>query len=138
MQELCLLAPIGLTRQQCQRLAEYVEHAAQWPIQQLLAAAQAHLHETFIAHQRNPLVNLRLAEAIWQTIRQVASQWNTLSPEARSWLAGAILYFAKSDDEEPDLTSPIGFEDDAEVLNTCLRLAHCEDLSLNPEDYDDV
>lgn len=75
----------------------------------------------FFAHQRNPLVNLRLAKAIWQTIRQVASQWNTLSPEARSWLAGAILYFAKSDDEEPDLSSPIGFENDAEMLNTLPR-----------------
>lgn len=54
----------------------------------------------------------------------------------RAWLAGAILYFAQSNDGEPDLTSPIGFEDDTEVLNACLRFAHLEALCLNPEDYD--
>ena len=34
--------------------------------------------------------------------------------------------------------SPIGFEDDNEVLNACLRLAGRDDLCLKPEDYDDA
>lgn len=41
-------------------------------------------------------------------------------------------------DDEPDFTSPIGFEDDTEVLNACLRLAQLGALCLHPEDYDDV
>ncbi len=64
--------------------------------------------------------------------------WETLAPNMRRWFAGAILHFASSDDDEPDFTSPIGFEDDAEVLNAFLRFAGYDDLCVNPEDYDDV
>jgi hypothetical protein len=48
------------------------------------------------------------------------------------------MYYANADDAEADLTSPIGFEDDVEVLNACLRFARLDELCLNPEDYDDV
>lgn len=34
---------------------------------------------------------------------------------------------AQSDDDEPDFTSPIGLEDETQVLNRCLRLVGLED-----------
>jgi uncharacterized membrane protein YkvA (DUF1232 family) len=57
---------------------------------------------------------------------------------AQPWLAGAVHYFTSGSDCEPDFTSPIGFEDDVEVLNACLRLAGLSHLSLKPEEYDEV
>ena len=33
---------------------------------------------------------------------------------------------------------PVGFEDDTEVLNGCLRLAGPDELCLAPEDYGDA
>jgi uncharacterized membrane protein YkvA (DUF1232 family) len=136
--EQLLLYPAGLTRRQFTRLSNDANRATTLTAPELLQAAQRHLEAASRARGQNPLVNLRLARAICDTIQEVISEWETLTPGARHWLAGAILYFASSDDEEPDLTSPIGFEDDVEVLNACLCFAHLEHLCLHPEDYDDV
>jgi len=131
-------APTGLTRQQKQQLAAYTQQAGHLRVAALRQAVEEHLATAAAVHAQNPLVNLRLATAIRNVIEQVLAIWDDLTPAARSWLAGAILYFAKSDDDEPDFTSPIGFEDDAEVLNACLRLAQLDRLCLQPEEYDDV
>jgi hypothetical protein len=45
-----------------------------------------------------------------------------------------ILYFSSANKEEDDHKSPIGFDDDAEVINACLRVAGRNDLCINPED----
>ena len=105
---------------------------------ELRTVAQGHLEATARAHQQNPMVNLRLATAICEVVDRIGLCWDDLSPDARAWLGAAILYFAQSDDDEPDLSSPIGFEDDTEVLNACLRFARRDDLCLNVEDYDDA
>jgi uncharacterized membrane protein YkvA (DUF1232 family) len=132
------LCPTGLTRKQHQQLTVYTQHAAQWTPMALRQAVEQHLEATAAVQAQNPLVNLRLATAIRDVLEQVFSIWDDLTPATRAWLAGAMLYFAKSDDDEPDFTSPIGFEDDAEVLNACLRLAQLGALCLHPEAYDDV
>ena len=132
------LCPTGLTRQQHQQLTVYAQQAAQLTGPALWQAVEHHLVAIAAVHAQNPLVNLRLATAIRDVIEHVLSAWDNLPPAARIWLAGAMLYFAKSNDDEPDFTSPIGFEDDAEILNACLRLAHLGALCLHPEDYDDV
>jgi hypothetical protein len=132
------LGPTGLTRQQSQQLTVYMQQSAQLTVSALCQAVEQHLSATAAVHAQNPLVNLRLATAIRDVIEQVLSIWDNLTPAACTWLAGAMLYFAKSNDDEPDFTSPIGFEDDAEILNACLRLAHLGALCLHPEDYDDV
>ena len=93
---------------------------------------------TVIASAANALVNFRMAEAIVAVARQVCSSWDDVPTHARYWLRAAIAYFTTSDDSEPDFDSPIGFEDDLEVLNACLKLAGRSDLYLRPEDYDDV
>jgi hypothetical protein len=115
-----------------------MQQSAQLTVSALRQAVEQHLSATAAVHAQNPLVNLRLATAIRDVIEQVLSIWDNLTPAACTWLAGAMLYFAKSNDDEPDFTSPIGFEDDTEVLNACLRLANLGALCLHPEDYDDV
>lgn len=130
--------PRGLTRRLFDRLAESAESASGSSPAHLLQAADNHLERVREANQRNPFINYRLAEALWEVMRTVVYDWNQIADIARPWLLGAMHYFAGDNDEEPDFTSPIGFEDDAEVLNACLRFAGREDLCLNTEDYDDV
>lgn len=138
MSEQLALYPAGLTRAQFDQLSTYVNKAASLTPNHLLQEAQHHLDRTRAAYASNRFVNIRLATAICGSFTEVAKRWESLSPHARTWLAGAFLYFAKCDDDEPDFSSPIGFEDDAEVLNACLRLTHLDELCVNPEDYDDV
>ncbi len=138
MVEQLTLQPVGLTSTQFKRLSEYAHESSLLPPAALLEKARAHLREAAAAYRRNRLVNLRLATAIGETIGDVIGEWDALPEVARPWLAAAILYFSSHQDEEPDFTSPIGFEDDLEVLNACLRFARREELCLRPEDYDDV
>lgn len=136
MAEQLHLHPIGLTRQQFQRLVTLADLAARKQLAELLADVHDHLEDSRAAHAENRLVNLRLSEAIRQAIDRVGEQWERLPANARYWLGGAFRYFAKSHDDEPDFSSPIGFEDDAEVLNACLRFAGLKDLCLRVEDFD--
>lgn len=45
-------------------------------------------------------------------------------------LRGAIRYFCQHDDVSGDLTSPTGFEDDAEVLNAVTTFLGRPDLQI--------
>jgi hypothetical protein len=40
-----------------------------------------------------------------------------LSSHARSWCRGMVQYFCVADDDEHDFSFPIGFEDDAKMMN---------------------
>ncbi|MEO2033512.1 MAG: hypothetical protein ABGZ35_15650 [Planctomycetaceae bacterium] len=130
--------PVGLTRSQFDRLSEYADRAETISPGQLLEEARQHLEQTQQAHAANRMINVRLAAAIVVVIERVANMWDSLSANHRTWLAAAMLYFSSCDDDEPDFDSPIGFEDDVEVLNSSLRLAGLNGLCLNSEDYDDA
>ena len=84
------------------------------------------------------MINVRLAEAIIVQFMTATDHLSQLPTNEQYWLAGAMLYFSTLDDSEPDFSSPIGFEDDTEVLNACLRFAGLDQLCLRPEDYDDA
>lgn len=132
------LNPTGLTRSQHNELSELMDEASDVTPQELLSEARAHLEAARSAHASNRMINLRLATAVVETIGRAIDQWGSVSALSRSWLIGAICYFSRSDDDEPDFSSPIGFEDDVEVLNACLRFAKLSDLCINVEDFDDV
>ncbi len=132
------LNPSGLTRSQFDRLSEFAHRAGGSTPDELLRDARQHLDQTQAAHVTNRMINARLASAIVEVIERVVGDWDSLPPNAQNWLAGAMHYFSKSNDDEPDFDSPIGFEDDTEVLNACLRFAKLDDLCLNVEDYDDA
>jgi uncharacterized membrane protein YkvA (DUF1232 family) len=130
--------PSGLTRCQFDRLFEYAGRSEAMSSDDLLSAARQHLEQTRAAHARNRMINVRLASAIVNVLGGVVGTWDTINGKAGWWLRGAMYYFAISDDDEPDFQSPIGFEDDAEILNACLRFAGRDDLCLNVQDYDDA
>jgi len=130
--------PSGLTRSQFDRLSECADLAEAMSPDTILGAAKRHLEQTRDAHAQNRMINVRLASAIVSVMERVVGNWDFMQENARWWLKGAMHYFATSNDEEPDFQSPIGFEDDAEILNACLRFAGRNDLCLNVEDYDDA
>jgi uncharacterized membrane protein YkvA (DUF1232 family) len=138
MDEQRTLFPAGLNRRLSKILTEHTHQADGRPVAELLTQAAAHLDVVRAAHRQNTLVNLRLAEAICGAIKRVVDEWAAMPAAAQPWLLGAIAYFAHQFDEQPDLASPIGFEDDAEVLNACLRLAGRDELCLKPEEFDGV
>ena len=128
--------PNGLTRTQRRHLADCTARGSGSSVQQLRESALNHLAGTVEAHRQNALINIGLAKAICERVETVAGKWEDLTPIARFWLGGAIHYFVMSQDDESDHTSPIGFEDDAVVLNACLRLADLPVLCLTIQDYD--
>jgi uncharacterized membrane protein YkvA (DUF1232 family) len=133
-----MLIPEGLNHDIFDSLNECSKKASDRPPKFLLRAAIRHVERTRRSYVRNPLINLPLAEAICEVIKKLVKDWENIPKYARFWCKGMFLYFISSNDEEPDFASPIGFDDDADVLNACLRLAGREDLCINPEDYDDV
>ena len=130
--------PEGLSSNQFEMLSQCSNEAADVSLPDLIRQANTSVQAARFAHDSNSMVNVRLAEAIITAIRTVVDDWDNLPSHAQPWCRGMVQYFIMSDDDENDFSSPIGFEDDVEVLNACLVLAGREDLCINSEDYDDV
>ena len=128
----------GLSQSQFDKLSKLAHMASTPDSDQLLIDVRQHFEQTRVAQASNQMVNLRLASAIVDVIERVSGDWDSLSDNCQIWLAAAIQYFSDSNDDEPDFKSPIGFEDDVEVLNACLRFAKLGHLCINVEDYDDA
>jgi len=132
------LMPTGVSRMQFAALVEHASLAETLDVTELLRRARRHLDDSRIAHSRNRIVNLRLATAIASVAETLLSEWESIAEQHRNWLGGAILYFADSRDSEHDFSSAIGFEDDAEVMNACLKFAGKSSLCIEIEDFDDA
>lgn len=132
------LMPTGVSRIQFASLVEYASQAEELNSAELLRRVRRHLDDSRAAHSRNRIVNLRLAIAIANVAETLLSDWGSIAIQHRNWLGGAIIYFADTSDSEHDFSSAIGFEDDAEVMNACLRFAGRSSLCIDIEDFDDA
>lgn len=132
------LMPAGISRKQFATLIEHASQSEMLEPAELLRRVRRHLDVSRIAHSRNRIVNLRLATAIANVAELLLSEWDLIATQHRNWLGGAILYFADSRDSVHDFSSAIGFEDDAEVMNACLKLAGKSSLCIEIEDFDDA
>ncbi len=128
----------GLTQSQRGQLMKEAERAWSRPVTDLVADCRRYLESVRAQQKSNRLINIRLASAILSTFEELVELWVTLDENVQYWLSGAMQYFLTSEDDEPDFSSPIGFEDDAEVLNACLRMGGLDELFLQTEDYDGV
>lgn len=122
--------PAGLNERQLMRLEEHVQRGQLLAPDELLRTAYAHLEEVQAAHCRRSEDDANMAAAICHVLDRLVSDWDSFSPAEQSWLRGAIRYFSKGDDEQPD-DEPGGLRDDLEVLNACLTFAHRDDLVLD-------
>jgi uncharacterized membrane protein YkvA (DUF1232 family) len=132
------LFPKKLSRSQHASLSNCAYEAQSLSPNALLKAAEKHLQQTMLAYNQNRLVNIRLASAIYDVICRLANELDSMDKNHAWWLRGAMRYFSTNDDGEPDLQSPLGFEDDAEILNCVQSLIGRDDLRITIEDYDHV
>ena len=130
--------PKGLTKAQLNQLCGLADTVQECSLSELQRRTEEHVERARQAHAKNPFINARFAEAIGGRICESIKEWDGLTTDAQYWFRGAIEYFVHSCDGEPDFGSVIGFDDDAEVFNACLRLAGKHDWCLKPEDYDNA
>jgi hypothetical protein len=132
------LYPEGLTPKEFDTLTKCSKEVANFQPERLLDQANGHLKRIRMLHSKYLYINVKLAEVIVSTFQNIFNDWENIPLHARSWCRGMVQYFCVSDDDEHDFFSPIGFKDDAKIVNACLRLAGREDLCINIEDFDDV
>jgi hypothetical protein len=126
--------PEGLSATMMKELDGCVLKAQPLSLDSLIALAREHMVQTHAAYKKNPILDLALAESLLGTIETVVKEWSSIPPYARDWCKGMILYFVAVNKEQNDHASPIGFDDDAEVINACLRVAGRDDLCIDPEE----
>lgn len=128
--------PTGLSKKQSQVLERLVIGIQSDNPQNYLVSVQEHLVLAKSRAKESIEINIGLAEAIVKVFERVVSTWNQIPDIAKPWLCGSMRYFASFEDEIHDFDSILGFEDDVEVLNACLRLAQLESLLIKPEEFD--
>lgn len=128
--------PRGLTQEEMNLLSDCLQKNDLTP-EELLEEAENHLERAIEASKTNVMVNVMLAEAIVDVFRIIVSEWEAVPEHCQKWCMGMICYFSLGEDEIDDFESPIGFEDDTEVVNAVLRMIDREDLCLVPEDFDE-
>lgn len=89
--------------------------------QQLTVLMDAHLVHVREAASDNEFVDIAEAERLHAQLRSALGAWDHLDGEQRRILSEAVTYLVQTDDEEDDFRSPIGFEDDTEVVAAALR-----------------
>lgn len=89
--------------------------------QQLTVLMDAHLDRVREAARDNEFVDIAEAERLHAQLRSALGAWDDLDGEQRQILSEAVTYLVRTDDEEDDVQSPIGFEDDTEVVAAALR-----------------
>ena len=132
------LFPKGLMNSEFEILMRCTKEAACFSIDDLKNKVDLYFDEIKKTYEENSIVNVKLAAAIASSIYCVCDDWENIPEVAKPWCKGMIQYFTKTDDDENDLESPIGFDDDADVLNACLKFAGRSDLCIDPEEYDDI
>ena len=125
-----LFQPTGLSNALAARLFQSLKETKNISLSDLLLQAHQHLANAQAAHQQTGKVNIELAAAIVHVFDQVSHEWSSISELARPWCKAMIAYFISSNDQEKDFNSLIGFDDDVEVVNSCLKFAGKTDLCL--------
>jgi uncharacterized membrane protein YkvA (DUF1232 family) len=82
------------------------------------------------ALHRNEFTDFTLAAAIVEVLCNLLADYEAYKSDHRRLIVGAARYFMQPDDVEPDL-SPLGFEDDVQVLNYTLALLHHPELKID-------
>ena len=87
----------------------------------LLAQLREHMTRVRAAANDNEFVDLPRAENLHERLVDALARYEHLDSKGRDVLTDAVAYFARTEDEENDVLSPVGFDDDAEVVAEALR-----------------
>jgi len=122
--------PTGLAKDIFQLLDKCKSSAQDILLEELILDAETHVEKAHQAHAQNGIANVTVAEAILEVFKVVVQDWEDISVLAQPWCKGMMGYFVSSDDDEDDFNSLIGFDDDVEVVNSCLAFAGRKDLCI--------
>jgi ERCC4-related helicase len=125
-----MFQPIGLSKTVSIALFQCLKRVEKEEVSDLLLSAKEHLQHAYEVNERSGMVNTTVAEAIVSVFQMAYEEWQTISQIARPWCKAMMAYFTAEYDDENDFNSPIGFDDDVEVVNACLKFAGREDLCI--------
>ena len=128
-------SPHGIPKFQLTKIESLAQSLVGKSIAELTSDIDKHVSLATAAKAEYQMLNLSLATLIGERLKSALGYWDTFNESQQFWILGAIAYFVDSDDEEDDFRSPIGFEDDAEVFNACIRFAGHDDLVIDKEDF---
>ena len=97
---------------------------------QLAGEVAQHLAEIRNALRMNEFLDIALAEQIAGALTALLAGYEMLPEEHKALVVGATRYFVATQDAESDLTSVLGCDDDAEVLNYVLDFMGREDMKV--------
>lgn len=103
------------------------------PVEHQRARIEAHVTAADNATHANEFVDQHLAHVIADRLGKALDEWDGLDDHGRRLLHAAVAYYALREDAEDDMSSVIGFEDDAQVVNVCLRAIGLADLEIDLE-----
>lgn len=89
--------------------------------EELRARLDEHLLVLRAASRTNEFLDLAAAEDLHLATVAALDDWASLSGEMQRMLAHAIDHLVTVDDGEHDVASPIGLDDDREVVERALR-----------------
>lgn len=94
-------------------------------------AIEAHIVRVRAAAEERDFVDLQLAVRIAEVLVALLDDAAGYTARERALLRGAVRYFCQHDDMSGDLTSPTGFEDDADILNAVITYLGRPDLQVS-------
>jgi uncharacterized membrane protein YkvA (DUF1232 family) len=100
-------------------------------VETLKKAVIEHVGEVEKALRYNEFLDLPTARKIAGILIQLLDDYSNLSHRERKLVVGATNYFVRSQDDQPDLTSLLGFDDDIKVLNYVLERIGRSELRVN-------
>ena len=90
-----------------------------------------HINRIMEETSHNEFINVKLAKKIKDICLILIDEYDKCTTDAQRYINATVNYFIATDDEEEDLFSPLGFDDDAEILNECLKLIGKENLTID-------
>jgi len=102
-------------------------------MEQLKTDIKRYLERITRAQNKNEFLNEPLARKIGKTAIYLLDSYQQYPKNKQALIIGAVKYFLLDADEENDLESPLGFDDDAEVFNYVLKNIGRDDLIIDIE-----
>lgn len=98
----------------------FLQEAQEVPLSELADLKEVlslYLKQVRRLQEENEFIDIELVERIGQAVRAMLALYPKQGSAARAAIVGAFRYFIIEEDEEGDLESIVGFDDDAEVVN---------------------
>ena len=97
----------------------------------LVAEVRDYVRVVEAAAAKDAFIDAKVAAALAGASVELATRCEAGAAEDRLLAQVAIRYFILEDDAEGDLSSVVGFDDDAEVMNAVVELLGMDDLRID-------